>query len=78
MSYQPELDPETGFLLYGLSFSVDGRYAEIKKFIHLLENSSRIILIDNISLSDKSGKSGHPEKVSLQIKLRSYFREGDA
>lgn len=78
VNYKPEHDPYSELVLYGVSFSVDGSYAELKKFIHLLENSSRIILIDNIALSDKSDKSDKQEKVSLQIKLRSYFREDSA
>lgn len=73
VSYQPEIDDETGFLRYGLNFSVTGRYAQIKKFIHLLESSKRILMIDEISLSGAGGnkKDGI---VSLNIALTTYFQ----
>lgn len=73
ISYQPEIDEETGFLRYGLNFSVNGSYARVKKFIHLLENSERILMIDTISLSGGSGKKKDGE-VSLNIALTTYFQ----
>ena len=33
INYSPEVDEETGFLRYGLNFSVKGSYTRIKKFI---------------------------------------------
>jgi type IV pilus assembly protein PilO len=73
VNYQPEIDDETGFLRYGLNFSVNGSYARIKKFIHLLENSERILMIDKISLSGGSRKKKGSE-VSLNIALTTYFQ----
>lgn len=73
VNYQPEIDDETGFLRYGLNFSVNGSYTRIKKFIHLLENSERILMIDKISLSGGSSKKKGGE-VSLDIALTTYFQ----
>jgi len=78
VSYQPKHENETGFLRYGLSFSVKGDYSQVKKFIHLLENAQRILLIDKISLVESStGKAGR-HKVDLRIELTTYFQEGSA
>lgn len=75
VSYQPKVDPELGFLQYGLNFSVKGTYAQLKKFIHLLENSSRILIIDSISLSGRPGSEDEINEVALNIKLTTYFQE---
>lgn len=73
ISYQPKIDQEKGYLFYSLNFSVDGNYAQLKKFIHLLENSPRILVIDHIALNEKKDQASRI--VSLQIKLTTVFRE---
>ncbi len=61
VSYQPKLDSELNLLQYGLSFSVHGDYTQLKKFIHSLENSQRILIIEKIALaSKKSQESNSP------------------
>lgn len=74
INYQPKQDKETRFLRYGLSFSVKGEYAQVKKFIHLLENSRRIILIEKISLRGSSATQKGQPQVDLQIELATYFQ----
>ena len=76
VNYQPEQDEETGLLRYGLNFSVKGDYAQIKKFIYLLEKSERILIIDNISLSGQAGRSKNKSGVNLKIALTTYFQGG--
>ncbi|MCK5826853.1 MAG: type 4a pilus biogenesis protein PilO [Desulfuromusa sp.] len=78
ISYQPEYEKETEFLRYGLSFSVKGSYSQVKKFIHLLENAQRILLIEKISLTGSSSNKKSKNKVSLRIKLSTYFQGGAA
>ena len=78
ISYQPEDEKETEFLRYGLSFSVKGSYSQVKKFIHLLENAQRILLIEKISLTGSSSNKKSKNKVSLRIELSTYFQGGAA
>jgi len=75
VSYQPKFDEETEYLSYGLSFSVQGTYDQIKKFIHHLENSKRILIIDKISLAAKKDKEV-PGLVSLKINMTTLFQGG--
>lgn len=75
ITYQPKIDEETEYLNYGLSFSVQGEYNQLKKFIHLLENSKRLLIIDKITLSGKRDKD-NSGSVSLQINLTTFFQEG--
>lgn len=76
INFRPHLDLESGYLLYGLNFSLKGRYRELKQFIHRLENASQLLVVDRISLSGSQGK-GDDQEVALQIGLTVYF-QGDA
>ncbi len=75
ISYNHKHEKETAFLRYGLSFSVKGSYSQVKKFIHLLENAQRILLIEKISLTGTSSNKESKNKVSLRIELSTYFQE---
>lgn len=75
VSYSPEIDDETGFLRYGLSFSLAGDYTQLKRFIHSLENSQRILTIDRITLAGGERRDSTQAEVRLQIQLSTYFRD---
>jgi len=61
-------------LRYGLNFSIKGTYSQIKKFIYLLENAPRILLIEKISMRVNPSRNGDPNKVNLQIELATFFQ----
>lgn len=70
VSYSPEKVEDFALLGYTLSFSVNGTYRQLKKFVHLLEVSPRIIILDSIDLAGSKG-----EGISMRIMLTTYFRE---
>ena len=78
INFQPEVEKESGFLRYGLSFSVEGNYAQVKQFVHLLENAQRILLVEQIALSGSSTMTKGNNNVALRIKLATYFQEGSS
>jgi type IV pilus assembly protein PilO len=69
VSYQPREVAEQGLLHYGLTFSVGGSYGQLKKFIFSLEQSPRLLAIEDISLSGADHQT-----VNLSIRLLTYFR----
>lgn len=71
ITYDPEEKPEERLLVYSLSFTVSGSYRQLKKFIHSLEHSPRLIVIQELSLSGSSEKQ--QESVRMQIRLSTYF-----
>ncbi len=73
ISYQPKAIKDADLLQYQLSFSVSGDYAQIKKFIHLLENSPSVLILNRITLG--SARKEKKEIVGLQIQLQTFFRE---
>lgn len=65
----------TGLLGYKLSFTVSGSYTQAKKFIHQLENSPSLLILDKISLAGT--RKATAEVVNLQIQLQTFFREAE-
>ena len=74
ISYSPKWDEDLNLLRYGLRFNVKGRYSQLKKFIYLMEEAERIIIINNLSLSGGETSKDKPSEVTLQINLITYFR----
>lgn len=64
---------DTRLLSYELSFTVDGSYAQLKKFIHLLENSPSLMILQSIALD--AGQKNKEASVGLQLQLQTFFRE---
>ena len=58
-----------------MSFTLEGRYRDIKQFVHLLEQSPRLISIGQIGLQGV-GKEAADTNVRLQLTLETYFRGG--
>lgn len=62
---------ESALLKFDLDFNVAGDYDQIKRFIHSLEQSTRLIAIKQIDLQSADG-----EGVKLRLNLETYFRPG--
>ena len=69
VNYQPERLKEIDLLRYSLTFNVTGNYEQVKKFIHALEQSPRLVVIRKIGLKGVEGGS-----VSLSLNLETFFR----
>jgi Tfp pilus assembly protein PilO len=72
VSYRHETDEKRQLLSYQLGFALDGQYRDIKQFIHDLEQSQRLVIIEQINLQGDS--QGEVAGVRLQLNLRTYFR----
>ena len=68
IAYSSSQRKESKLLKLELNFNVAGDYGQIKKFIHSLEQSTRLITIKQISLQGASD-----EGVDLRLKLETYF-----
>lgn len=72
VNYDPKEIAEERLLRYGLTFAVTGTYRQVKQFVYLLEQSERLISIENIALSGAS-EDGEG-RVSLRLMLSTVFR----
>jgi len=71
VNYKPKVLEDYDLLQYGLVFSVNGSYDQLKKFIALIETSERLIAIEGIGLrSDLRSVN----MVNLQLQLATYFK----
>lgn len=75
IGYTPDNLKEQNLLEYSLSFTVAGEYGQIKKFIHLVEQTSRLVSIDKLNLGSGPKDEG---SVKLSIQMSTYFRLGEA
>jgi len=71
VNYAPKPVAGQHLLEYGLSFAVSGDYAQLKKFIYLIEKSQRLIAIESLALSSEEKEEG---RIALQLKLVTYFQ----
>lgn len=75
VGYEPKEIEERGLLRYGLNFSVTGTYRQIKLFIYELEQSPRLIIIEDVSLGENAAvDAGATAQVTLRLRLATYFR----
>lgn len=72
IGYDPKEMAGQGLLRYGLAFSVRGDYGQIKTFIYSLEQSQRLIVIDELALSG-GGEPGQAQ-VELRLRLATFFK----
>jgi len=72
ISYGTEKRQPVGLIQYDLSFGLTGRYEQLKRFIHALEQSPRIMSIQQMAMGSIN-KNGLPQ-ATLQLKLESFFR----
>lgn len=71
ITYAAEQMKDGPLLKYSLDFNVTGDYERLKKFIHSLEQSVRLITIKQISLQSADDKG-----VNLHLSLETFFRSG--
>ena len=69
--YSSENFKKVPLLKFSLNFNVAGNYEQVKKFIHSLEQSSRLISIKQINLQSVEDNS-----VKLGLNLETLFRPG--
>ncbi len=70
IGYDPRKLEERPLLAYSLMFSVSGNYEQLKSFVYDIETSSRLITLDEITLS---GAGGGDRPVSLNLRFTTYF-----
>ncbi len=71
ISYASERLKKSQLLKFSLSFNVEGDYKQLKKFIHSLEQSVRLITIKQIGL-----QSADNADVNLRLNLETFFQTG--
>ncbi|MDQ3282453.1 MAG: hypothetical protein M3Q69_13715 [Acidobacteriota bacterium] len=63
---------KVGAMEVGMSFSVQGTYQQIRRFINLLELSRQFVIIDQIGLT-----SGENQALTMTLHLKTLFRDDE-
>lgn len=74
IDYNPKPVEAEDLLSYSLTFNVSGDYGQIKKFIFLIEHSTRLIAIEQLGLN--APREAATKNISLRLGLTTYFRTG--
>lgn len=72
ITYDTEELQSVSLRQYDLAFTVNGSFANLKQFIHALEQSPRIMAIRQIALNTSDQASG--QDVSLRLNLQTLFQ----
>lgn len=72
IGYTQKEIPDSGLLAYALKFSLVGTYDELKRFVHGLEESKRLVVIEQMTLNAAKGEEDDA-LVSLSLSLTTYF-----
>jgi len=71
ISYPEELIGEFGLARRSFAFSVDGSYADLRTFLHLLELAPAFVTLNQISVNEASDARG----LRIALRLSTFFEE---
>ena len=69
------LSDSAGAARLALTFSVQGRYADVKKLLYSFENNPRFLLLENVAVSTDDRE---PDVLRLGLMVAHYFRPDGA
>jgi type IV pilus assembly protein PilO len=72
VSYPTEPFEDYGLRRRGFVFSVEGSYADLRKFINLLELSQTFLTLEEVTLSESGGGA-----LRIQLRVSTLFSTGD-
>lgn len=73
LTYKPEYLSQKKLLVYHVSLSVSGRYADIRCYLYKMQTRKELVVIDSVMLKNEDP---YVEKVSMDLKLTTYLRDG--
>jgi type IV pilus assembly protein PilO len=66
----------TGFIRFGVRFSVDGEYGQIRRMLAALQSSPEFLVVDNLNLTGTEDPVSRELKISVSI--ATFLAEADA
>jgi Tfp pilus assembly protein PilO len=75
-SYTAAEDQETGFIRFGVRFSVDAEYPQIRRLLAALQSSPEFLVVENLNLSGDEDPVS--QELSISVNLATFLAEADA
>jgi Tfp pilus assembly protein PilO len=73
--YEADEDDALGYVRFGVSFQVEGEYAQIRKMLASLQASPEFLIVDGLSLN--KGDDPASRLLSIGVRLSTYLDEVD-
>jgi Tfp pilus assembly protein PilO len=77
-TYGEEAVEQYGLIKRSFSFSVEGTYVELRRFINLLELSSSFLTLEDVTLGEGSAEEGPDLRMNLMLSTLFAQETGDA
>jgi len=74
-SYRETVDNRTGGIRFGIGFSVEGTYEQIRTLLASLQTSPQFLIIDSISF--KGEEEARSQILSIRLQVSTYLAEAE-
>lgn len=75
-SYTAADDQETRFIRFGIRFSVDAEYMQIRRMLAALQSSPEFLVVDNLNLTGDEDPVSR--KLAISVHISTFLAEADA
>lgn len=75
-SYSANEDRSTGFIRFGVRFSVEGRYLQIRQMLAELQSSPEFLIVENLGLS--GDEDPIRQELRISVSIATILSEADA
>jgi Tfp pilus assembly protein PilO len=74
-SYSASVDKDTGFIRFGIQFSVEGEYRQIRQMLAELQSSPEFLVVEGLSLTGDEDPIS--QKLKLAVRIATFLVEAD-
>ena len=75
-SYTAADDQETGFIRFGVRFSVEAEYPQIRRMLAAMQSSPEFLVVENINLSGDEDPVSR--ELAISVNISTFLAEADA
>ena len=75
-SYSASDDQVTGFIRFGIQFSVDAEYMQIRQMLATLQSSPEFLVVDNLNLTGDEDPVSR--ELGISVHISTFLAEADA
>lgn len=69
-------DKETGYIRFGVRFSVQGEYSQIRRMLAALQSSPEFLVVEGLNLSGDEGPVSR--ELAISVNIATFLAEADA
>jgi Tfp pilus assembly protein PilO len=74
-SYSASVDKDTGFIRFGIQFSVEGEYRRIRQMLAELQSSPEFLVVEGLSLTGDEDPIS--QKLKISVRIATFLVEAD-